>query len=513
MEELVLQDDKIEAKVSKDIIDNLSTDIASKYDEKLSSVEEKSFSNYIWLTFGFCLISLFTAFSPVGDFLKERVVNYAEFNARDFTGNGVAMSPKLKILVKDDNLIAFMGKANLSITEWSDLLEFISKHEPEAIYIDKIFSITGFSEGDTEGQKEFDKAIKQIESLTVPIYVGTSLNDRPIPLRSSLEFKDYLNDLSHYVEPNAATNQKNFGLLIEKYTNPIDKKLAYSRHPKYKNAFNSASIHYFSERYFSPLHSKIVESETKLLPHMGLLTGQELKLSEKGLFVNGVLLPQKHGRAVVNYLKPSQVLSQARTIKNIMRRIIASKQDGKFYNYSKFLKPGDHVFIIPEFFTGSTDFKSTPYGNSFGGIVPTSIMNSSLQKKWITEYESPFLVIVYLILTGLITSYLLPLFGWVFLVVGNFCVITLGLYLFSYKDLAIPWFFTSIFSFLLGAAIMVLKAKTEKNRQKIIEEMKLETEMISKENLLFEENQKVLLQEKREAAMIASAFSPDPIPE
>ena len=179
----------------------------------------------------------------------------------------------------------------------------------------------------------------------------------------------------------------------------------------------------------------------------------------------------------------------------------------------KFLKPGDHIFVIPEFFTGSTDFKKTPWGDVFGGIVPASLMNSVLMNKWLREIDSPLILIAYLVITGLVISLLIPLYGWAVLICANIALISGGLYSFSYLGCSSTLVFLFHLFFLLGALIMVLKSRTEKIRQAIVDEMKVETEMISKENLLFEENQKVLLQEKREAASIAAAFSPDPIPD
>jgi serine phosphatase RsbU (regulator of sigma subunit) len=513
MHDPVLQDDNIEAKVSKDVIDNLSTDIASKYDEKLSLVEEKELSNYVWVSFLVGLLALIVSYSPVGTYVKERVVTYLEFQAKSAFGKDVKMAENLKLLVKDDNLIAYMGRPNLNISEWADLLYYVSLHKPKAIYIDKIFSVTGMTNDELLKNKEFNSAIDKISKIETPIYIGASVHKRKISLRHSLKFQDSIHDIGNYFDVDTLNNtpehektllDNGLGFLAKQ--NP---ELVYSRHPGYKEAFQSASIHYFSERYVYPL---MLIGKEKILPHIGLLASGDVKLTNSNLMIDGNNAWIRNQKVNINYLKPEQVFSQARTIKNLVRRIERQKQTGKFYSYAKFLKPGDHVFIIPEFFTGSTDFKNTPFGKVFGGLIPTSLMNSSITGEWIREMDSPILSVLYLVLVAIITSSIMPLFGWMFLVASNAVIVFSGLYLFSFYGLAIPWFFTAVFSLVLGGSIMILKAKSEKKRQEIVEEMKLETEMISKENLLFEENQKVLLQEKREAAMIASAFSPDPIP-
>ena len=198
MEEPTLQDDNIEAKVSQEIIDNLSTDIASKYDEKLESVEEKSYSNYVWLTFSLCLVSLLIVYSSVGTYLQERVVTFLEFRARAFFDRNVQMSPQLKILAKDDTALAYMGKPNLTIEQWADFLEFLARHKPASIYIDKIFSVSGVNKNNKAEVERFSNAITRIEAIEIPIYVGSSINPGKIPLRSNLEMLDTIHDMSYY---------------------------------------------------------------------------------------------------------------------------------------------------------------------------------------------------------------------------------------------------------------------------------------------------------------------------
>ena len=168
MDEPIIQDDIIEAKVSKEIIDNLSTDIASKYDEKLSEVEERESSKYVWLSFVVILFSLVATYSVVGNYIKERFVSYLEFNTRSKLGQDVKIAKNLKILVKDDNLIAHMGKPNLSMDEWVEILQSVAAHKPKAIYIDKIFSITGFKESDTSKKEKFNEAIEKIMDIGGP---------------------------------------------------------------------------------------------------------------------------------------------------------------------------------------------------------------------------------------------------------------------------------------------------------------------------------------------------------
>ena len=502
MDEPIIQDDIIEAKVSKEIIDNLSTDIASKYDEKLSEIEDRESSKYVWLSFVVILFSLVATYSVVGNYIKERFVSYLEFNTRSKLGQDVKIAKNLKILVKDDNLIAHMGKPNLSMDEWVEILQSVAAHKPKAIYIDKIFSITGFKESDTSKKEKFNEAIEKIMDIDVPIFIGASIHPTKIPLREPLQFEDFIHKKNIYVGNNP---DKNSFSKAFRYT---AKKNIYSRHNAYKSAFQSASIDYIGQRYINPL---LRVDDEHVLPHLGIIPAQKYLFKDGDFFINDRNIGLDNQKIMTNYLKPSTFMSQTKTLKNLIRRIERTRVTGKFYRYA-FLNEGDHVFIIPEFFTGSTDFKGSPFGDVFGGIVPASIMNSVLLNEWIREFDSPVGLILYLVLVAIIVTNLIPLWGWSYLIISNTFICVLGLSVFSYFSVAIPWFFTALFSFVLGASLLILKARTEKKRQEIIEEMKLETEMISKENLLFEENQKVLLQEKREAAMIAAAFSPDKIP-
>ena len=131
---------KVEAKVSKDIIDNLSTDIVQKYDQKFSKIEKNGLSFYLTLTVLACLTAMFLPNSRFESYLNEKFVTFVEFNSRELLGQSAKLSPKIKVLVKADSTVSYMGKPFLSITDWADLLEFIGKHKPKEIYIDKIFA-------------------------------------------------------------------------------------------------------------------------------------------------------------------------------------------------------------------------------------------------------------------------------------------------------------------------------------------------------------------------------------
>lgn len=509
MKEFDLNIEKIEAKVSKDIIDNISSDISLKYENNFRQIEQDGRSKYIWITFFISVMSLVIAYSPAGLFLKNNIINYIEFNLRSSLSKDVQISDRLKLIVKDDNFISFMKKPDLSIIEWAEVLKYLSSHKPKAIFIDKIFSI-GRSSNYSQNELEiFADAIETIENIAFPIYTGASTNSGPIQSRSPLNTAAKMYDLNKYTRESLDKESLDIAQVGKNlpYQNP---EFVFAKHPDYKNAFAPASIQYIGERYIHPM---LRMGDDKVIPHLGILTADEIELNQKGLIINRKDTTMKNGKTIVNYLRPEKVYSQARSLKSLFSRISQQKETGATILYDTFIKPGDYIFIVPEFFTGATDFKNSPFGRVFGGLVVASLMNSTLTGEWIAELDSPFYLLAFYMLTGVVVSSVIPLYGWFFLIGANAAVFYLGVYSFSYHNLAIPWFFAVLGSFLLGVLVMVVKSKQEKSKLKVIEDMKIETEMIAKENILFEENQKVLLQEKREASVIASAFRPDRIPD
>src|SRR5207253_1898677 len=49
------------------------------------------------------------------------------------------------------------------------------------------------------------------------------------------------------------------------------------------------------------------------------------------------------------------------------------------------VKPGDVVLILPDFFTGNTDFKDTPLGPMEGGFLQAALLSSLLSGHSIRE--------------------------------------------------------------------------------------------------------------------------------
>lgn len=495
----------IEAKISKELKESFSSDVAAKYDQKLKDIDESGQSSYIWTSFVSILFSCIIFYSPIGKYLKEKFVNYVEFNFRDYIGKSPAMAPNLKLVVKDDNSISYLKKTILDVEEWAVFLEYLASHNPKAIYIDKIFSMTQNSSGSAREEVKYKEALRRIEAIQVPIYVGSSTNSGRISAREPLRFDSELYRLSRYMP-----NQDEQTNIAEKMTGLIKHRAdhVYSVHPDFAKSFHSTGIQYNSERSIAPI---INIDDAYILPHLGVMPAEQIKILDKQkILVNEQIVKLNHGQVVVNYLKPQQVYSQARSFKSIFRRLPSNdfEQAAKY----DFFAPGDHIFVVPEFFTGSTDFKDTPFGRIFGGIVVTSLMNSVLTGEWITEIDSSIAFII--VLAGFVTliSLLSPVNGWIAILGFIALNVISGLYLFAYYNISFPWLFVSLGVFVSGTPLLATKAKLEKKKQDVMDQMKTESQLISKENLLFEENQNVLLKEKQEASEIASAFMPDSIP-
>lgn len=215
---------------------------------------------------------------------------------------------------------------------------------------------------------------------------------------------------------------------------------------------------------------------------------------------------------MINYVNPQKVSNRMRPISQILKKMQYENKADVLKHNKKLINPDDFVFIIPRFFTGSAQFHPTPFGEQVGALKLISVFNSSLMGGWIKEVSSPLFPIITIIISCLATVLLLPLFAWIFIIFFNLLIIGSGIYFFSFHDLAIPWLISSLSSLFISAIILFLKSKYEILKDKVVKEMKFEAETIAKEKLIFELNQRVLLQEKKEASVIASAFQPDPIP-
>ncbi|MEI8027304.1 MAG: SpoIIE family protein phosphatase [Pseudomonadota bacterium] len=442
----------------------------------------------------FTILGLLLTRSEWGQLLSDRVSSPVEYRVRHWLGRDVKISPKLKIILYDDKVAARLNKPSLSLLEWARVLEYISLHQPERIYIDQIFGV-GF------GSSLEDKlAIERISKIKTPISVGALISKNQIAYRSELP------NSSPFIV-GGTENSKTTGLSVLEELPDLKKLKYYAYGPTYQMLplFSVGHIFYESERFITPLFRN---GESSMLPHLALM-GQKTTFDGEHLKINDSVVPMYRGRTSINVGKyPEDFLNITRSLNGILTRI----EETPPQKWEDFLSPGDSVLLIPEGFTGSADFKPGPFGSMFGGWIIGSVLNSVLTGEWLNVVHAPYLLIAAVAATGFLCAWAPTWIAWLGLGVLMVVFPIAGLALFSYGSIIINWLPITISCAFLGMAVLATRSRVEKEKDAFTRQVILEAKFIAKENALLDLNQKILLKEKEEASIIAQAFQPDSPP-
>lgn len=246
------------------------------------------------------------------------------FAARAALNHEPEITPRLKLIELTDQGVAYLNSGVLLFDELASILKNLRSRNPAGIYLDQIFS---FSENQTVSDQRF---LDELGSPGAPIYaagfVSSALISGREPLISS------------------------------------DKATFYGPHPRYRSLFSGIGhINFEKNTKIRPIYRLGSAGEIK---HLSLL-GEDFNF----LGVSDLIQP--------NFVSYQSLAASRRQITDYLGDSNPESLD--------FIKAGDTVLILPNLFTGSTDFKDTPLGRQAGGYILAAMFNSALTGQWITE--------------------------------------------------------------------------------------------------------------------------------
>jgi serine phosphatase RsbU (regulator of sigma subunit) len=414
-----------------------------------------------------------TSFSYV---VENRVSLPGLFKIRDLLGNSGELTPKLKIFSYDDTTLGALGKADLSMLEWAEMLSKISERKPRAIYIDKLFALNSASDA------EYSQAIDRLKSIETPVITISFVSPNNLPYRKELVLDDRRYDILSLFQDKFAMMTSSFVPMLDRIGWNV-----YGPHETLQPFFNRVGHALNADSgKADPL---IQIGPKKMLPHAVFVGPFELSVIGTDLFAGGHKVPTDvNGKVVVNFFQRKSFYTNSTRILSIIRELATNSPLSA-------VSPGDTVLILPSMFTGSTDFIRTPLGPMPGGYVIASLLNSLMINRWIEPTRWEGWTVFVACLLGVPVVFFMGSFFWVYLA---FCLIAYGVsavYLFTYQGMLIN------ISVPVGAYLTsVLTFITFRNqvREKLMFFMRV----------LKTENDE-LRSEIDQATQIASVFNPD----
>lgn len=405
-----------------------------------------------------------------------------EFRLRSRLGQDPAAIPNLKILIFEDNSFSAFQKPSLSLEEWGLLLSALAERRPKAIFIDKIFGAL------EDTSQKAEETFRKLASLETPIYAGAFTSPAPIVGRPRLELEYPQYQLSHYVRDSSDPPP-----LLD-----VRHEHAYAATPQHQRFLVAGHINYPGNLQVSPL---VRLTDRHILPHIGLYAAGTLEFRNGALHANGHRVPiSDEGLVAINFLSPHVIYS-----KNRICPFKAAFQKIRKKTPIDFVAPGDLVLVIPSGFTGSVDFKETPFGPMPGGMIIAAMINSAVSGQWIRFSGYGWLFAFLVTFLGAAIALSRGMKMWVFLVAVPVVGSAISMYAFVARGIHAPWLLLTI-QFLIAAVLVIAqRSRFDQKREQAL----IETE---EEFLTAWQEQKRLQKEKNEAAIIAAAFKPDPLP-
>lgn len=396
--------------------------------------------------------------SQLGHDLENKVALSVNFRVREALGRSPTLHPNIKVYGVDDSTVSRLKRPGLNFLEWAKLILSIAENKPKAIVIDALFSIPEIPEGREAEAKEL---IKRLEVLATPVVVGGFTAPQKLPHRDTISTDRDAFQLPRRIKYGKLTKAQQVRKAAELNLPVARSVYLYGPNAMLLDAFRYIGhIIYLGDGRAAP-YLRI--NDTTAIPHFMMLTDGGHKFSKKGLTSYDALVPQdREGYTILNF---NTFVAYLKITKPLYGLLEAANKG----SVAKGIKAGDVVYIMPYLYTGNTDFKMTPFGNMPAGYAHLAFLNSMMTGNWLKPVTVRESIFIGMILAGLALGVAFGPIGFgASIVVGLSLWIGLVLYLFSFRDLVIPWILPTL-SFLASAVtIFVEKARVAEKKSQFI---------------------------------------------
>lgn len=371
-----------------------------------------------WVVWLLTLITI--GYSTVHDSIQAAMSDPVFFRAREKLKRTPELSSRLKIYGFDDKTAGFLNSTEITSKDFSLLIQNIAKQKPKAMILDKLFGLDPVD----ENYKEF---LDQIRGMGIPIYTGAVIHPVEVKYKRTNELSEEMYGLDRWIEGDI---ERELPFVKETFRN-IDGYL-YAYAPAYEGIFSG-----FGNIGFNRIGSAlpIVLFGDKIVPHLALYAADQSTIKDHKLMINNHEVPlTDKGGVLINHRPSSQFYPLMKSMNGAISRARSGKTETG-------VAEGDIVVLLFNFYTGSTDFlESAPFGSLPGGLLVSTIVDSVLENRWLTPFEHVGLLIVVMALIGSVLARTTgPVVYWPSMILIGFVYFCAVIYLFSYRDIMVPW--------------------------------------------------------------------------
>lgn len=371
--------------------------------------------------------------SPLEEILEDNIGRPLLFHARDALNQTPTLDPRIKVLAYDDNTVAAFGRPEIVEPGlWLELVNEVAKRKPKLILFDRVFA------NKTKNSEQLQQTLA-IFNRPTPVGSGVFLTHQELTGWNQAKFRRNGN------EPIA------FAL---EYGRNFDGLQAYGPATEFEHVLQIIGhINYRSPGWFHPV---VAFQSGDFLPHLSLLAADQFSFSGDHLIVNQQPAHlNKRGEALVNWSKPTDYYKISYSIAALLKRARSGQELSA-------VQTGDIVYILPQMYTGSADFKGTMIGAIPGGYSQVSSLNMVLQNNWIRVVQGGIWGVLLACLLGCFTAY------WrrtstklLFIVLADTIMLSAIIGLFSTQAIAVNWLIPTLAFNICSMSIFILRTVSQ----------------------------------------------------
>lgn len=395
-----------------------------------------------------------TAFyiSPWGDVTEGYLSRKIEFRIRSLLGRDPELDPRLVILTYDDIAVQKFQRPYMTSEQWVNALRLIKSSNPSAIFLDYVFRIP-------IENPETRENFKKVVSEGAPVIAGAwTLNEQ----FSSLEM---LNIEKAAYSLRSFINPENPGQAELSAVSWLETRggFPYGPSAEIQPAFSFiGSLEFYGNMHVLPFYRL---SEEKVLPLAAFGLADSIGLSSGGIEINNTTVrTDRNEFLVLNMPHPKKIEPAVRSITRLLE-VSSQPNVGPLTS----IDAGKIFVILAPTFTGANDFKETAFGQTPGGYVHVSLINSILTNNWLNPVPAGFLIIpLVCLLGGAIGLFFSTVVSVPAVVASTLLVAATGLGLFVYANLITPWLFSSFGLFFTGSLVVAHRARISERKVRSI---------------------------------------------
>lgn len=381
----------------------------------------------------------------------KKLNDKANFAFREKIGREAKLSKRIKIFGFDDKTISWIRYGGLTIEEWGEYIHAIDRKKPSAIYIDKLFAVDSVGIERNRNLKRIERHMSR--KIKSPVIVGAYAYPRKVSGKTTLRLLG-----PDYQVPSLVKVPEN----LERFS--VNRgEFVYGPAKKFQKIFPSfGHIQYDGDGHVQPI---LRVGANRVLPHQAFTGWKNAKFSvvnDELKFANRRVPVNRDGSMLINWVSKKEFYGNLYRAKDNISRGLRNLP-------AKNVNKGDIVVIIPNLFTGNTDFQQTPYGMLPGGAHIVSLLNSILTGKYIKSFDFVELVLLLMIIYGAFAGVRFSPRGFgVFLVVNLLVISGIGLALFGFKDISLSWIFADLAFVSASTTTFVFRSRDAEKKAHII---------------------------------------------